>query len=158
MIAKEIVRSLAEDRIEALGKPLYIVDITISSSNHIFVEVEHEKESVSIEDCVSISRNIEHNLDREEEDFQLEVSSAGLDKPLRDYRQYVKNIGRSLKVKIPEQGKIEGKLIEADENQITLETQRKERVEGKKKKINIVENIVLPYEKIGEAKVVISFK
>lgn len=158
MIAKEIVKTLAEERIKELGKPLYVVDITISSANHILVELDHEEESVSIEDCVSVSRNIEHNLDREVEDFQLEVSSAGLDKPLRDYKQYRKNIGRTLKVKLAESGKVEGKLIEADEKQITLETERRERVEGKKKKIKVIENIVLPYEKIGEAKVVISFK
>lgn len=158
MIAKDKVIALAEERIQELGKPIYVVDITISSSNHIYVEIDNEVESVSIEDCVSISRNIEHNLDRDEADFQLEVSSAGLDKPLRNYKQYVKNIGRSLKVKSEETGKIEGKLIQADENQITLETERRERVEGKKKKIKVVENIVLPYDKIGEAKVVISFK
>lgn len=158
MISKKKVIELAEQRFEELDKPLYIVDLSISSSNHIFVEIDHETESVSIEDCVSVSRNIEHNLDREKEDFQLEVSSAGLDKPLRNFKQYIKNIGRSLKVKIPEKGKIEGKLIQADENQITLEIEKKERVEGKKKKIKVIENIVLPYTEIGEAKVVISFK
>ncbi len=158
MIAKSRVQELAEQRMEELGKPLYVVDITISSANHIFVEIDNEVESVSIEDCVSVSRNIEHNLDREAEDFQLEVSSAGLDKPLRDFRQFKKNVGRGLKVKLTENGKVEGKLIEADESQITLETERRERVEGKKKKIKVIENIVLPYEKIGEAKVVISFK
>lgn len=158
MIAKSRVQELAEQRMEELGKPLYVVDITISAANHIFVEIDNEEESVSIEDCVSVSRNIEHNLDREAEDFQLEVSSAGLDKPLRDFRQYKKNVGRGLKVKLAENGKVEGKLIEADESQITLETERRERVEGKKKKIKVIENIVLPYEKIGEAKVVISFK
>ena len=158
MIAKEKVRELAEQRIQELEKPLYIVDITISSANHILVELDNEVEPVSIEDCVSVSRNIEHNLDREVEDFQLEVSSAGLDKPLRNYRQFKKNVGRELKVKLADQGKIEGKLIEANESQITLETEKRERVEGKKKKLKVLENIVLPYDKIGEAKVVISFK
>jgi len=158
MISKEKVTELAQERFDELGKPLYIVEMSISSSNHIYVEIDHESESVSIADCMAVSRNIEHNLDREEEDFQLEVSSAGLHKPLRDVRQYKKNVGRSLKIKLVESGKLEGKLIEADDNQITIETERKERVEGKKKKINIVENIVLPYEKIGEARVVISFK
>jgi ribosome maturation factor RimP len=158
MISKKKVIELAEQRFEELGKPLYIVEIVIFGDNNIYVEIDHEETSVSIEDCVAVSRNIEHNLDREEEDFQLEVSSAGLDKPLRNYKQYVKNIGRSLKVKLVEQGKLEGKLIQADKDQITLETERKERVEGKKKKINVIENIVLPYDKIGEAKIVISFK
>ena len=158
MIAKSKVQELAEARIEELGKPLYIVDITISSANHIIVELDNEVESVSIEDCVSVSRNIEHNLDREEQDFQLEVSSAGLDKPLRNYKQYKKNVGRELKVKLVESGKVEGILIQADHEKITLETERRERVEGKKKKIKVIENIVLPYDKIGEAKVVISFK
>lgn len=158
MISKEKVIELAQERFDELGRPLYIVDLNITSKNQIFVEIDSEIDSVSIEDCVAVSRNIEHNLDREEEDFELEVSSAGLDKPLRMYKQYVKNIGRSLKVKLVEPGKLEGKLIQADEKQITLEVETKESVEGKKKKISVIESIVLPYEKIGEAKVVISFK
>ena len=158
MITKQIVTELAEERFRELDKPLYIVEITISSSNQIAVEIEHETESVSIEDCVAVSRNIEHNLDREEHDFELQVSSAGLDKPLRDYRQYIKNIGRDLKIKTSELGTFEGKLIDANETQITLEVEKSERVEGKKKKVKIIENIVLTYPEIGEAKVLISFK
>lgn len=113
---------------------------------------------VSISDCVDISRQIEHNLDRESEDFSLQVSSPGIDKPLRDHRQFVKNIGRSLKVRLAEGDEVEGELTAADVNGIKLQTARKERVPGKKKKILIEEELDLSYTQIKQAKIKINFK
>lgn len=141
-----------------LDKGLFIVDLRISDTNVISLEIDSETGSVSIDDCVRVSRNIEHNLDREEQDFELSVSSAGLDKPLRVLKQYPKNIGRELKVKTVSGDKVEGVLTEADAEGIVLQTSRKERIEGKKKKELIVEDIPLKYADIKEAKVVISFK
>lgn len=141
-----------------LDKGLFIVDLRISDTNVISLEIDSETGGVSIDDCVRVSRNIEHNLDREEQDFELSVSSAGLDKPLRVLKQYPKNIGRELKVKTVSGDKVEGVLTEADAEGIVLQTSRKERIEGKKKKELIVEDIPLKYADIKEAKVVISFK
>lgn len=158
MISKKKVQALAEERIEELDKGLYIVEISISSGNVIRIELDAEEGNVAIEDCVSVSRNVEHNLDREEQDFELQVSSAGLDKPLRVTKQYIKNIGEEVKVKLQEKGKIEGVLKAADDNGITVETTTKERLEGKKKKVTVVKEHHLSFKEIKETKIVISFK
>ncbi|GAA0874153.1 ribosome assembly cofactor RimP [Wandonia haliotis] len=158
MLDREKITALAEERMAELDKGLFIVDLRISDTNVISLEIDSETGGVSIDDCVRVSRNIEHNLDREEQDFELSVSSAGLDKPLRVLKQYPKNIGRELKVKTVSGDKVEGVLTEADAEGIVLQTSRKERIEGKKKKELIVEDIPLKYADIKEAKVVISFK
>ncbi|MEX2484423.1 MAG: ribosome assembly cofactor RimP [Brumimicrobium sp.] len=158
MISKKKIEALALERIEELDKGLFIVEIKISSSNVIQVEIDAEEGNVAIEDCVSVSRNIEHNLDREEQDFELQVSSAGLDKPFRVVKQYIKNIGQDVKVKLKEGGKLEGVLINADEEKFEVETTRKERLSGKKKKETVVEKHTFNYGDIKETKIVISFK
>lgn len=158
MISKKKVKELAQERIDELGKGLFIVDISISSNNSIRIELESEQGNVAIEDCVSVSRNVEHNLDREEQDFELHVSSAGLDKPFRVVQQYIKNIGRPVAVSPLEGKKIEGELVAADSNSFTLRTSRKERVEGRKKKETIIEDIVFDYNDIKETKIIITFK
>ena len=107
---------------------------------------------------MSVSRNIEHNLDREEADFELSVTSAGLDKGLRVFPQYKKNIGREVDVKLVDGGEINGTMIDATPEQIVIQTTRKEKLEGKKKKEVIVEDHVLPMNKVKETKIVISFK
>lgn len=157
MLDKDQIIELANERIDELNKGLYIVDVRISTTNQIDVELDAEEGSISIEDCMSVSRNIEHNLDREVCDFSLQVSSPGLDKPFKVFKQYVKNVGRSVKVKT-EEGKVEGLLKAANEDSIVVETERKERLEGKKKKIKIIEDVEIPFSSIVETKVVISFK
>jgi ribosome maturation factor RimP len=158
MIKKERIRELAEERMKELDNGLFIVEISVSSGNNISVELDKHEGGVSVKDCVSVSRNIEHNLDREQADFSLNVSSAGLDKGLRVFDQYKKNVGRSLKVKLNEGGSVEGELTQASKDEITLQTKRKERIEGKKKKEVIIEDIKIPMTNIKEAKIVISFK
>jgi len=158
MISKKIVRRLAEERIEELDNGLFIVELKISSNNAITIELDKHEGNVAITDCMSVSRNVEHNLDREEQDFELSVTSAGLDKGLRVFAQYLKNIGREVKVKLNEGGKLEGLMTEATQESITIQTTRKEKIEGRKKKETIVEDHVLPMESIKETKIVISFK
>lgn len=166
MISKKKVMELIDERISELGNGLFVVDLTISANNVIHVELDKHVGNVAINDCMSVSRNVEHNLDREEEDFELHVSSAGLDKPFRVLAQYVKNIGREVKVVTLEGKKLEGILRAADDKEITIETSRMERPEGdglslsksKKKKELIVEQHVFPLDQIKETKIVISFK
>lgn len=158
MISKERVRELVEERINELDNGLFIVAISVSSANDISVELDKHDGGVSVQDCVSVSRNVEHNLDREQQDFSLNVSSAGLDKGLRVFDQYKKNVGRKVKLKLVEGGTLEGELIEAKEDGITIQTTRKERIEGKKKKEVIIEDKKIPMQQIKEAKIVISFK
>lgn len=158
MISKQRVRELAEERIKDRDERLFIVDLTISTTNVIRLELDKTEGGVSIEDCMSVSRNIEHNLDREAADFELHVSSAGLDKPLRVLAQYVKNIGRGLDVKLKSKEKISGTLTAVDENGITLQREEKKAVEGKKKKELVVIEDKIAFSDINEAKIVISFK
>lgn len=158
MISKQKVRVLAEERIKDRDERLFIVELTISASNVIRLELDKTEGNVSIEDCMSVSRNIEHNLDREDADFELHVSSAGLDKPLRVHAQYVKNIGRDLDVKLKSKEKTTGTLIAVDDAGVTLKREEKQLIEGKKKKELVVIENKIAFSDINEAKIVISFK
>jgi len=155
LISENTIRSLVGEKIE--GTDYYILSVDIKPGNNITVELEGMG-PVSISDCVDISRQIEHNLDRELEDFSLQVTSPGLDKPLKDFRQYIKNVGRTLKVKLEEGQELEGELLEADQEKIVLQTKTKKRVEGKKRKELIVEDHQLIYPDIKQAKIKILFK
>lgn len=158
MISKKLVAGLIKERIEELDNELFIVSLEIYSGNVIHVELDKYEGNVAVADCMSVSRNVEHNLDREDEDFELSVSSAGLDNGLRVFPQYKKNIGRGVKVKLNEGGSIEGTMIDATPEAITIQTSRKERIEGRKKKETIIEDHVLTMDKIKETKIIISFK
>lgn len=158
MIDKQKIWDLAEERIEEHNPKLYIVEINIGSGNKILVEIDNEEGGVSIEDCIKVSRNIEHNLDREIEDFALEVSSAGLTKPFRVLKQYKKNIGKTVTVSALEHGKnIEGILQTVSDKGIVLEQTSKQKLEGKKKKVLVTENFEFNFEDIKETKLVITF-
>lgn len=158
MITKENVLNLAQERINELDKGLFVVELSISSGNIIRLEIDSEEGSVSIDDCVRISRNIEHNLDREDQDFELSVSSAGVDKPLRSIKQYPKNIGRGIKVKTTDGNKIEGTLSAVHNEKIDVSFIETLKIEGKKKKEKIERTVSVPFEQIDEAKIVVSFK
>ena len=158
MIDKKRVLELAEERIAERDPKLYVVEITISADNRIALDLDREEGFVTIDDCISVSRNIEHNLDREAEDFSLEVSSAGMTKPFRVLKQYIKNVGREVRVQTLEHGRaVEGLLKSADENGFVIETKEKKRVEGKKKKEWVIEEIPFNYNEVKETKLVISF-
>ena len=158
MITKERILALAQERIDELNKDLFVVELTISSSNKIHLEIDSSVGFVSIDDCVRVSRNIEHNLDREVQDFELSVSSAGIDKPLRNWKQYPKNIGRSLKIKTRSDEKFEGELTKVNEKEIQISFEELVKIDSKKKKEKVQRTIDLPFDQIQEAKVVISFK
>jgi len=155
MITKEQVMLLLD---EAFGEgPLFFVEVEVSAGNDIRVLVDNDN-GISIDDCVKVSRLLESSFDREVEDFALNVSSPGADQPLRIARQYVKNVGRDLTVKLHDGGKLTGALIAADDAAAQLKVREKRRVEGRKSKEWVEETFVLPYDQIKEAKVVISFK
>ena len=155
LITENTIRALVAEKIE--DTEYYLLSVDILPGNVINVELE-SMGPVSILDCVDISRQIEHNLDREAEDFSLQVGSPGLDKPLRDYRQYIKNIGRELKIRLMDNTEIVGELLKADAEKIEVKESKKERVEGKKKKEIVEVNHVLAYAEIKQAKIKITFK
>ena len=155
MINEKLVRELVEEKIA--GTDYFILDLSIRPGNNIFVEIE-SIHPVSINDCVDISRQVEHNLDREAEDFSLQVSSPGLDSPLRDYRQYIKNKGRQISI-IPQNGEeFTGTIKDADEEGVVVAAKKRGQAEGSKKKIWIESEEKLKYSDIKQAKIIISFK
>ncbi len=158
MLKKETILALAQERIDELKRDLFVVDLTISSANVIHLEIDSETGSVSIDDCIRVSRNIEHNLDREEQDFELSVSSAGIDKPLRVWKQYPKNVGRSLKIKTTDGKKLEGELLKVETDAIEIGFEEVVKTEGKKKKEIVNQTVRLGFGDIQEAKIVVSFK
>jgi len=132
MISEEKILTLIEKPLKE--KECFVVELNIGEGNNINLEVDSFS-GVNIADCVDFSRAIEHNLDRDVEDFQLNVSSPGLDKPLRIKEQYVKNINRREVQVLTNEGSIfKGKLIAVNENNITIAFSYKEKIEGKKKK------------------------
>jgi ribosome maturation factor RimP len=158
MIDRKEIERLVEERIQELDNGLYVVEMTISSTNVIRIEIDKINGGVTVADCVSVSRNVEHNLDREKADFELHVSSAGLDKPFRHINQYIKNVGRTINVKTKDGRTIEGEIVKVADEKIILSAEEMQLLEGKKKKekVEVIYEIMLT--EIKEANIVISFK
>ena len=154
MIAKEKIIKLVEEK---LDEKMFVVDISVSTSNSINVFVD-SFDGMPIEKCIEISRNVEFNLDREEEDFSLQVSSPGLTESFKVLQQYQKYTGKEIEVVSNDDVKLEGLLKSSDENGILLETSSREKVEGHKKKQLVVREYNMRYDEIKSAKAVISFK
>lgn len=153
MITEEKINSLIS---EALAeKNAFVVSLEIRPGNNIMLEID-SLEGVKISDCVDVSRAIEHNLDRETEDFELKVSSPGLDQPFKVPQQYAKNIGREVKILLADGTETKGKLLEVNEENISIEKKVKVK-EGKKKKV-VIENEQINFNNIKETKIIISFK
>ncbi|MCW8979933.1 ribosome assembly cofactor RimP [Altibacter sp.] len=152
---REKVTQLLEQALEK-NKSLFLIDYSISEVNHIRVILDGDK-GVSVEDCIAVSREIEHNLDREEVDFSLEVMSAGVSEPLKLPRQYKKNVGRTLKLRTKDDNAFEGTLVSATEEAITLQWKAREPKPVGKGKVTVQKETVLPYKDIAEAKVMITF-
>ncbi|NCP44865.1 MAG: ribosome assembly cofactor RimP [Flavobacteriales bacterium] len=136
-------------------KKYFVVTLEVRPGNNILIEID-SADGVKISDCVSVSKAIENNLDRENEDFELQVSSPGLDKPFKVIQQYEKNIGKDVQIQTLENKIEKGKLLSVNNINITVEIERKVK-EGKKKK-TIIENKVFNFNQIKETKIIISFK
>ena len=148
------IRDLVDEAL-ALNESLFLIDLTISENNKIQVTVDGDN-GVPLSECIRISRNVEHNLDREEEDFSLEVTTPDISHPLKEKRQYVKNINRILKVKTAEE-ELEGTLAEADDEKIVLNWKAREPKPIGKGKVTVKKSATLTYTEIKEAKVKIVF-
>ena len=157
MISKKEVVKLAQERIKELDNGNYLVDVTISPKNSIIVKMDNLNGGVSLKDCVSVSKNIEHNLDRKQEDFELQVSSPGLDQPFVVMQQYLKNIGKQVSVTTQTNGTLTGELVEASKKEISLRELKVEKNKTTKKKIQIENIHHLLMDEIRETKLIISF-
>ena len=155
MIKKSVVSQLVEEWLE--GKDYFLVDVTVTPDNRIVVEIDHA-EGVWIEDCVELSRFIESKLDREQEDFELEVGSAGIGQPFKVLQQYLIHIGKEVEVFTKEGKKMEGVLKSADEQNFVVTIQKKVKPEGAKRPKLVEEDVTYSYDEIKYTKYLISFK
>ncbi|MCQ2066874.1 MAG: ribosome assembly cofactor RimP [Bacteroidaceae bacterium] len=156
MIESKLVAGLAQQWLES-KENYFLVDVNVSRDNRIVVEIDHP-EGVWIDDCVELSRFIESNLDREVEDYELEVGSAGIGQPFKVLQQYVNHIGQNVEV-LPRTGaKLKGVLLDADADGFVLKTQQKMNVEGKKRPVLTDVELRFKYDEINYTKYLISLK
>ena len=148
-VKKLVNEALAEN------EALFLIDLDFGNEASIKVVVDGDS-GVPLSECIRISRHVEHNLDRENEDFALEVTTPNITDPITDQRQYNKNLGRTLKVKTLEES-FEGKLIEVTDKEISLFWKAREPKPIGKGKITVEKQQTIPLSDIKEAKVKIIF-
>lgn len=152
---REKVKVLLEEAL--VQKPsMFLIDLIVSDDNKISIILDDDN-GVILQDCIDVSRSIEHQLDSEELIYSIDVASAGVSSPLKFIRQYKKNIGRNIKVTTNDLDKIEAKLTNADEEKITLEWQSREPKKIGKGKETVNNKKEIAYSEIKEAIVLISF-
>lgn len=153
MIDKELVKEWVNELLE--GSDRFLVDVSIKNDDLILVFLDSDT-SLNIEHCVEVSRMIESKLNRDEEDYELRVSSSGLDHPLTLTRQFVKNIGRDIRLEMNDGTSHLGKIVAADDKNLSIDLI----IEKKRKKIKeqtIAGSMTVAYDDIKEAWPVISF-
>ncbi len=146
MIDKVKVLEIIQDALNGTDK--FLVNLKITNDNRIYVDIDGD-EGILIDDCIELSRTIENSLDRDVEDFELNVSSAGADSPLKLPRQYRRNIGRQLQVETLDGEKVTGRLEEADDTQCSVKVRGTKTTNG--------ETFTFKYADIKVARVLIEF-
>ena len=155
MIEKETVRSLVNQWLE--GKEYFLTDLSVSPDNRIVVEIDH-KEGVWIDDCVNLSRYIDQHLNRDVEDYELEVGSAGIGQPFKVLQQYLNHVGEEVEVITVGGEKLRGILAEANAEGITLTVTRKVKEEGMKRPKMVEQQEAFTYNQIKQTTCVINCK
>lgn len=151
---RDIVSDLLDKAFEE-RPDLFLIDLEVTPDLQIRVTIDGDQ-GVTVQDCIDVSRAVEHNLDRENDDFSLEVLSAGVSEPLTRQRQYKKNIGRTIKV-VSAQGDYEGVLEKMTEADITLAFTVREKKPVGKGYVKVDKEVTLPMDQITKAIVMIKF-
>ena len=154
MIDKNVVRKLVEEWLT--GKEYFLVDVEVSPDDRIVVEIDHA-DGVWIEDCVQLSRFIEDNLSREEEDYELEVGSAGLGQPFKVPQQYMIFVGKEVEVLDADGKKHKGVLKAVDGNDFTVTVREKVKKEGAKRPVRMDVDKHFEMDKVKYTKYLIKF-
>lgn len=154
MIKKQDIIKLINEHFE--GTDQFLVDLKVSPGNKIEIYVDAPKH-ISISDCIALSRHIESNLDREKEDFELQVSSPGATESFKVLEQYKKYIGTQVQTTTLDGKKHQGTLLSANNEQFVLEETRKEKKPVGKGNHTVTEQIILTYKTIKETKSVLPF-
>lgn len=155
MLDKSIVSQIVESYLRESEH--YLVDLKVNQDNRIQVEIDSFN-GISLDDCVALNRFLESKLDREVEDFELEVSSAGLSSPFKVLKQYEKNIGKEVEVLTTEGKKLAGVLSSVSTDAVVLTVEKAIKEEGAKRKKTIQEEITLSFKNIKTTKLIIRFK
>ncbi|MDD4968515.1 MAG: ribosome assembly cofactor RimP [Paludibacter sp.] len=155
MISKDTIYQVIEQFLS--DKDYYLVELKVTPDNRVLVEID-SFEGVTIEFCGELNRHIESQIDREIEDYELEVGSAGLTEPFKVLKQYEKNLGNEVETLTKEGKKYTGVLVEVHENEFVIEIEKTEKPEGAKRKIIVNENLTFSYEDIKTTKYIIRFK
>ena len=155
MIDKNVVKKFVDEWLQ--DQEYFLVDIEISPDNRIVVEIDHA-DGVWIEDCVALSRYIEERLSRDDEDYELEVGSAGLGQPFKVPQQYINFVGKEVEVLDADGIKVKGILKAVDGNDFTVGVEEKVKVEGKKRPVKMEVDHVYQMDKVKYTKYIISFK
>lgn len=154
MIDKNVVKKIVEEWLQ--DKEYFLVSIEISTDDRIVVEIDHA-DGVWIEDCVALSKYIEDHLNRDEEDYELEVGSAGLGQPFKVPQQYINFIGKDVEVLDADGKKVKGILKAVEGNDFTVGVEEKVKVEGKKRPVKQEVDHVYQMDKVKYTKYIISF-
>ncbi|WP_099464462.1 MULTISPECIES: ribosome assembly cofactor RimP [Parabacteroides] len=155
MIEKSVVSQLVEEKLASSDN--FLVDIVIKPGNLIIVEIDND-EGVCIDDCAELSRYLEEHLDRDVEDYELEVGSAGITSAFKVLRQYVKNIGNEVEMLLKNGVKLAGVLKSADETGVVVTVEKQIKPEGAKRKVTVQEDQSYTFDEIKYTKYLIRFK
>lgn len=155
MIEKSTVSQIVNDWLK--GKEYFVVDVNVSPDDKILVEIDHA-EGVWIEDCVELSKYIESQLNREEEDYELEVGSAGIGQPFKVLQQYYIHLGCDVEVLTKGGIKYTGLLKDVNEERFVVTVQKKVKEAGEKRPKLVDEDLSFTYDEIKYTKYLISFK
>ncbi|MGN0213431.1 MAG: ribosome assembly cofactor RimP [Muribaculaceae bacterium] len=151
-------QAIAEVVKATMGDDLFLVDVTIDGDNRIVVEIDSYEGSVSIDDCVAITRAVEQTFNRDQEDYELEVGSAGLTSPFKVKAQYEKNIGNDVEVLTKQGEKLKGVLSNVDDETFTIKVTKKVKPEGAKRPVLVDEDVTIKYNETKYTKYLIQFK
>ncbi|MFV0311221.1 MAG: ribosome assembly cofactor RimP [Dysgonomonas sp.] len=155
MIDKDFIKDVMDKFLQ--GTPMFLVDVTVRPGNIIVVEIDSD-DSIGIDDCIALSRDIESRLDRDAEDFELEVGSAGVTSPFKIPRQYKKNEGNEVEVLTKAGQKLSGVLKTSDNNGFVITITKMVKPEGAKKKVALEEDLSFTYDEVIYTKYLIRFK
>ncbi|MDO4707483.1 MAG: ribosome assembly cofactor RimP [Porphyromonadaceae bacterium] len=154
MIERQVVEDIVVSHLQGTSGDLYLVDVVVHPGNRIVVELDSD-EGVAIDDCVRLTKHIEERLDRDIEDYELEVGSAGLTSPLKVLRQYVATIGHEVEVLCRGGMKERGILLSATEREIAISVVRCIKPEGAKRKQDVEQVLTLSMSEVLQTKRVI---
>lgn len=155
MIDKDLLKRSVEKAIE--GTDLFVVDIKVSADNNIVVELDSPS-SIDIDTCAAVTRAIEKDFDRDVEDYELEVGSAGLTAPFKVRGQYLKNVGNDIEVLTRDGRKMQGVLTSVGGDSFTFEYPVKYKEPGAKRPVTVMQPETLKFDDAKSVKYLISFK